>query len=84
MTKRQRRAELSNEEDSRAPRKTSKMRKHDSTDHLTEGSSKTNKVRLFISEVELLCLFISYGEQLSGQLRLKPRLFRKRVLFITL
>ena len=48
VMKRQRRAELSNEEDSRAPRKTSKMHKHDSTDHLTEGSAKTNKVRLFI------------------------------------
>ena len=55
MIKRQRRAELSNEEDQEPPRKTSKMRKHDSTDHLTEGSAKTNKVRLFI---ELLCLFI--------------------------
>ena len=48
MTKQQRRAELSNEEDSRAPRKTTKMRKHDTTDHLTEGLAKTNKVRLFI------------------------------------
>ena len=48
MMKRQCRAELSNEEDSRAPRKTSEMHKHDSTDHLTESSAKTNKVRLFI------------------------------------
>ena len=46
MTKRQRRAELSNEEDSRAPRKSSKMRKHDSTDHLTEGSSNTGKLAM--------------------------------------